>query len=602
MTIIPTPKSFIEANGHFALGGITVFVSDKVDYRVKKAAVALAEEISHLTKETVPVSSASPSGRCVYISTTEGDGEGYSVSVETDRVDIKGRGDAGAFYGIQSFRQLIAENGSSISCCSVDDEPDFAYRGFYQDITRGRVNSLKKLKDIVDKLSFYKINSLQLYIEDAFMFKEYEGILTEDEAMTPAETIELDNYCYDHFIELIPSLSTFGHLFTLLQSDKYNYICELGEHKLTTNYWMEKQWHHTVDVYNPDTVKVIGSMIEQYIPLFRSDKFNICCDETMDLCNGKNKGRDKGEAYFYHVNQLFEILKRHGKKVMLWGDECMSRAEIAKENLPCDVTVLNWNYGHTPEWIPKFFSDLGMKQIICPGTISWSKFAENIEASADNISTFAAYGKKYGALGILNTNWGDFGHPCSFNCNLFGMVFGAQKGWRVDTELDGDFKRVASHLLYGFDDIDMSESIYKIGQAELSADWFRFVMWHSANCLEGRKTELKYSEDGSLTANDAKHHIEICDNEAEKLEAFSDNEAVYDVILAANAVSLMNRLYLFVNEEEGYTDGAALQNDFNAWLEKYEKAWLRDDKPSQLWRISEFIRNITNVPTGHREG
>lgn len=601
VNIIPVPKKNERKNGTFSLENVGVFVPCDIDVRVKKAASALAGEISKKIGAHVKFSSGKPEGKYIYI-TGHGEGESYVLDIGTEHAVIEGSGAAGAFYGIQSLRQLIFENGTELPCCTVEDAPDFGYRGFYQDITRGRVNSLEKLKKIADMLSYYKINSLQLYVEDSFLFKEFEGIITKDDALCADEILELDEYCNDRFIELIPSLSTFGHLFTLLQSEKYSGICELGEHKLTTNYWMERQWHHTVDVYNPETIKIIGSMIEQYITLFRSDKFNICCDETMDLCNGKNKGRDKGEAYFYHVNQLIEIVKSHGKKVMLWGDECMSRAELAKKNLPEDVIILNWNYSHTPEWIPKFFSDLGMQQIICPGTVSWSKFAENIDASADNISTFAAYGKKYGALGILNTNWGDFGHPCSFNCNLFGMVFGAQKGWNVGVELDGDFKRTASLLLYGFGDVDMSESIYKIGQAELSADWFRFVMWHSANCLEGRKTELKYSDDGSLTAKDAKRHIEICDGEAKKLEAFSYNDAVYDVILAANAVSLMNRLYLFANKEEGYTDGAALQADFDEWLAKYEKAWLRDDKPSQLWRISEFVKNITHIPTGNREG
>lgn len=77
----------------------------------------------------------------------------------------------------------------------IFDKPDFPFRGFYQDITRGRVNRLSKLFAIVDMLSYYKINMLQLYVEDAFMFKELEGIVTEDEALTPAEMLALDDYC-----------------------------------------------------------------------------------------------------------------------------------------------------------------------------------------------------------------------------------------------------------------------------------------------------------------------------------------------------------------------------------------------------------------------
>ncbi len=600
MNIIPTPKKYEKKNGSFSLRGISIFMEDSLDPRVKKALTVLSEDICRVTGERVTISSATPSGRCIVLSAGSGDTESYSVKTDTERCTVSSEGAAGAFYAVQSLRQAVALEGDSLPCFELFDEPDLGYRGFYQDITRGRVNSLKKLKDIADKLSYYKINSLQLYVEDSFMFKEFEGIITVDEALTPDEILELDTYCWEHFIELVPSLSTFGHLFTLLQSDRFNYISELGEHKMGPEYWMEKQWHHTVDVYHPDTIKVIGSMIEQYIPLFRSDKFNICCDETMDLCNGRNKGRDKGEAYFHHVDQLIAIVKSHGKKVMLWGDECMAHSELAKAHLPEDAVILNWNYGHVQERIPKFFSDLGFKQIVCPGTISWSKFIENIDASEDNISTFASFAKKYGALGILNTNWGDFGHPCSFNCNLFGMVFGAQKGWNIDADMGETFKKTASDLLYGIKEIDLSKTVYKLGQAELSADWFRFVMWHCANCYEGRNTELTFSEDGSLSAADAIRHIDDCKKEIERLSPYGDNVAISDIIIAAEAIILMNRLYLFANEAEGFTDREVLQADFDRWLLKYEAAWLRDDKPSQLWRISDFVKKITNIPTGNK--
>ena len=438
-------------------------------------------------------------------------------------------------------------------------------------------------------------------MEDAFLFREFEGIITEDEALTAREILDFDDYCYNNFIELVPSLSTFGHLFTLLQSDRFNHICELPGHELKTNYWMEKQWHHTVDVYNPETIKVIGSMIEQYISLFRSDKFNICCDETMDLCRGKNAGRDKGEAYFHHLRQLIAIVKSHGRKVMMWGDEVMAPPEMIKDNVPDDTVVLNWNYHKTvPEWLPRLFAERGMPQIVCPGTSSWSHFIEDTDTSVGNISEFAAYGKQYGALGVLNTNWGDFGHICPFNCNLYGTLLGAQKSWNVDAETGADFEKTAGYLLYDVTELSMTDLIAALGKAEKTADWGRYVMWHSATCLEGREKELEYNRDTGATADDAKAAVVICENELEKLKSLGrdGDPRICDMILSAEAIALMNRLYLFVNSEEGYRDGEALQKDFDEWLTRYRAAWLRDDKPSQLWRLSEFIENITKVPTG----
>ena len=595
VNILPVPKRIIKKEGSFSLGGVSVFTDDKADRRVVRALAELAGEISERTGKVCPLYSARPVSRAIKVSHGTEDSEAYRLTVTPDLIEIASRGAAGAFYGIQSLRQLI--RSGDVPCLEIEDEPDFPFRGFYHDVTRGRVNKLEKLKKIADTLSYFKINSLQLYIEDAFLFREFDGILTEDEAMTAEETAEFEEYCHERFIELVPSLSTFGHLFTLLQSDRYNYISELGEHEMTMNYWMEKQWHHTVDVYHPDTIKVIGSMIEQYIPLFRSKYFNICCDETMDLCSGKNAGRDKGKAYFYHLSKLIDIVKSHGKTVMMWGDECMARPGEAKEKLPKDTVVLNWCYRkEVNEWIPKFYYDLGFSQIVCPGVSGWDNFIENVDTSAGNISSFAAHAKKYGALGILNTNWGDFGHVCNFNCNLYGMAFGAEKSWNVDAPTDEEYERTASLLLYGVTGFNMADTLRALGKASESCNWSRFVMWHSDNTIGGKQTELKYREDGG-SAEDAIKAVDICKEEIEKMKSLGrDDEVISDLILAAEALSLMNREVLFVNGVEGYGDGAALQADFDEWLERYSAAWLRGDKISGLPRLAEFIRHITEVP------
>lgn len=598
ITIIPTPKEIKELPGTFSVCGAGVYVSDGCDSRIVRAAGILCGEMGRAAGVIVPLSCGAPKDGSITVSHGGDEAcESYTLDVTENRVDIRAPGARGAFYAIQTLRQLTATYGAKIPCCSVSDSPDFSYRGFYQDITRGRVNKPEKLRHIVDMLSLYKVNSLQLYIEDAFLFKEFEGMISAEEAMSAEEMIGLDEYCYQNFIELVPSLSTFGHLFTLLQSDRYNYLCELPEHKMTTHYWMEKQWHHTIDPYNPDSIKVIGSMIEQYMPLFRSDKFNICCDETMDLCSGRNAGRDKGEAYFHHLNALIDLVESHGKKVMMWGDVCMAHADLMQERVKSPVTVLNWCYHKTvPQWLGSFFAERGYESIVCPGTSCWNGFFEDIDTSVGNISEFAALGKKYGALGMLNTNWGDFGHVCSFNCNLYGMLFGAQKSWNVDAETGEDYEKAATMLLYGITQFNMADMLRDLAKAQRTCDWSRFVVWHSRNYLEGQNTELRYDDSGELSDADAENGIEICRKAAEKLRSLGrDGDTVIcDLILAARATELMNRLMLHIRGVVGYEDGEKLQEQFDSWFEDYSAAWLRDDKPSQLWRLGEFIKHITD--------
>ena len=341
----------VEGDGSFSLKGVSVYLKAK-DQRLSRAVQILCSEIGGKTGELVPFRVGAEKGHCIVVCAGDDpECESCTLEVTEDRITVESGGAAGAYWGIQSLRQLVCDG--DVPVCRIFDKPDFPFRGFYQDITRGRVNRLSKLFAIVDMLSYYKINMLQLYVEDAFMFKELEGIVTEDEALTPAEMLALDDYCYEHFIDLVPSLSTFGHMYTLLQSDKYKHLCELENFEPKRVYWMEKQWHHTIDPYNPESAEVVISMIEQYIPLFRSKYFNICCDETLDLCKGRNAGRDTGEAFVHHATKLISALRAHGKTAMLWGDVCMAHAELVKENIsPSDVIVLNWCYHKVvPDWL-----------------------------------------------------------------------------------------------------------------------------------------------------------------------------------------------------------------------------------------------------------
>lgn len=598
LRIIPTPKKAVETGGEFPLRGFTAFVKFGTDSRVVRALSLFCREASEIAGDLIPVSVGEPFGRALILSHGER-GEGYRITVSEDKIEIVGEGAQGAFYAVQSLRQLINEEGAFLPCCFIEDSPTLEYRGFYHDVTRGRVPTLKKLKEIADLLSSLKVNSLQLYVEDAFTFKELEGIVTADSALTPEEILELDGYCRDRFIDLVPSMSTFGHLFTLLQSDRYNHICELRGHQVKRNYWLERQWHHTVNVYHPDTFNVIKSMIEQYLPLFSSEYFNICCDETMDLCNGENEGRDKGEAYFYHVEKLVELVKSYGKRVMLWGDECMARPDMAKERLPEDVTVLNWCYRKSVnEWIPKMFWERGFDQIVCTGTSCWENFLENVFISEGNIESFAAHAEKYGCRGLLNTNWGDFGHVCPFNCNLYGLLFGAEKAWHPSSVTDEEFELSASRLLYKVD-FNMAEALRKLARAMFTCDWSRFVIWHSAVSLEGKEKALGYGghPEHPLTADDALRSIEICRGERERLLSLGRDDAVItDLILSVRAIELMNRTVLLANGEAESAGEATLQADLETWLSEYSEAWLRDDKPSGLWRIREFVMEMTGLP------
>ena len=148
--------------------------------------------------------------------------EGYSLSVYENKIHIKGESSAGVFYAIQTLRQLFESN--EVPCLEIEDKPDMLLRGFYHDVTRGKVPTVKTLKRLIDDMAYYKLNCLQLYVEHTFEFKEYADSIDRTGYLTAEEIKELDEYCRLNFIEFIPSLATFGHLYELLQKDRFEYI------------------------------------------------------------------------------------------------------------------------------------------------------------------------------------------------------------------------------------------------------------------------------------------------------------------------------------------------------------------------------------------
>jgi N-acetyl-beta-hexosaminidase len=64
------------------------------------------------------------------------------------------------------------------------------------------------LKSLIDQMAYYKLNSLQLYVEHTFEFEEYKDLNEKLGYLSKEEIKEIDAYCEENFIEFIPSLST----------------------------------------------------------------------------------------------------------------------------------------------------------------------------------------------------------------------------------------------------------------------------------------------------------------------------------------------------------------------------------------------------------
>lgn len=578
--LFPKAKKQCFKNGFFDLSDCRVATQIGMDYRVVKAAVELKNFICKTTNSShtyKQLRSGEIAPKTIYIGIDLSlPNEGYRIDVTAEKIMILGSDSAGCFYGIETLKQLI--DSTRIAAQEIEDFPSMRHRGFYQDVTRGRIPTLQNLKELVDVLASLKYNSLELYVEHTYDFEEFrDGKRTTEDYLTAEEILELDQYCYDRFIDFIPSLSTFGHLYELLSKEEYKHLCELENFEHESHFWRERMTHHTIDPSNDESFKVICSLIDQYLPLFRSEYFNICCDETFDLGKGRNQGKEVGELYIGFVTKIIEHVKSSGKKVMMWADIALKHPDkIAL--LPEDTILLNWDYRDIPnENNAKTIHDLGRTQIICPGVLGWNRLVEDINISETNIRNSALICNKYNTEGMLVTNWGDYGHPASLWSVLYGIFLGGNFAWDVDTAPDEQFETEASLFLYNCN-TNVIPLIKKLALAHREASWGAFY------AVSEKENHMPFNKEKVLEA--IKDAREIYNSFASLYEG---GAFLSDLCVSAKGILLFLQLALCYIEG---SDKASIKKEFNDWYKFYADLWLRDNKQSELLEIKKFIDKL----------
>lgn len=525
-----------------------------------------------------------PKGTPLELIVDEGHGEAYELTIEERKICIHANGQAGAFYAVQTLRQIFEE--CNVPCLYVKDWPDFPYRGFYQDVTRGKIASVETIKQLIDRMAYYKLNSLQLYVEHVFEFEETKGLWDKTGYLTKAELQEIGTYCHDNFIEFIPSLATFGHMHDILEQEQYRYLRVNQDDLIPANLWQARMNHHTINPFFPESIELVKSLIDQYAPCFESDKFNICCDETFDLKRFENEGHDVGAVYLDFVNKIIAHIQKLGKKTMMWGDILLEHPTAISE-LPDDILLLNWDYYSDKVKMEDKISKLaesGKKQIVCPGTTTWNRFCEHVDVEEFNITQMTELGHRYGAIGVLNTNWGDWANICSLDLGMYGMVFGAEKSWSVNTTLDDHFYAAVNALLYKNN--EGYTWLKRISRFNCRSTWVDFAENYYKH-QSGLFNELKFHTEDEIK-DIQNEYLAIA--EALTCTSWGVDEYRQELLLSAEAVCVMAEL-------NGILAGYRISRVTNTenWLERYRIKWLEKNKESELQKIEHAFRYFESV-------
>lgn len=359
--------------------------------------------------------------------------EGYTLSIDRRGVRLEFRATPGLRAASATLRQLLREYGRRLPCLRIRDWPDFARRGVMLDISRGRVPKLETLLDLAEKLSDLKINELQLYTEHTFAYKKYKSVWQSWGALTAKEIRILAARCRELGIDLVPNQNSFGHLRYFLADPRLKKLGELSEpYEAETKDFLRRPT--TLAPMHPGTLPFVRGLYDELLPNFSSEFFNIGGDETWDLGKGQTKNlcaaKGKGRVYFDFLKKLQREVKDRDRKMMFWGDIILKYPALIRE-LSKDVIALNWGYepDHPFEKEAAQFAKAKIPFYVCPGTATWQTIIGKHDNALANLRAAAKAGKKFGALGLLNTDWGDGGHPQPLAVSWPLFAAGAALAW-----------------------------------------------------------------------------------------------------------------------------------------------------------------------------
>lgn len=367
--------------------------------------------------------------------------EGYRLTIDDNNVTIEYKTARGAFYGMMTLNQMLDNNDKVLPYLTLTDWPDYPTRGYMLDIGRNKVPKLSEIEHLIDKLAAMKINHVELYIEGIpFAYHSFPQMWENRDIMRGDEVMALDEYCKARFIEFVPTQNHFGHMDNWLFKE-YRHLAECpdGFH-FGGSFFPNPRCLNPLD---PGSLALVQGIADDFLPYFTSKKYNVSCDETLELGQGASKEQvekvGKGRVYLDFLMKIYAIAKKHGKQMLFWDDIIKDFPELLPE-LPGDVIALEWGYNpdQPSEESCAKIAAAKVPFYVCPGTAAWNTLLGKTSQMKANIRNAAERGLKYGACGLLNTDWGDCGHLQSIATSYAGITYGAAMAWGPKENVDID--------------------------------------------------------------------------------------------------------------------------------------------------------------------
>lgn len=381
-TLVPRPVRVATKPGSFTLTGATVITTGPAtralgamlaDYLFPATGFRLALRSGPLTTAT---------GISIGLdSTLKALGpEGYRLEVSPTAVTIRALRPVGAFYAIQTLRQLlpaaiyrqakVAAAAWTIPGVSIEDYPRFGWRGMHLDVARHFMPK-EFVKKFVDLLALHKFNRFHWHLTDdqgwRIAIRQYPR-LTDVGAWrrqtiigrpdrgdstkwrfdgqphggfyTREDIAEVVAYAQARFVTIVPEIEMPGHSQAAIAA-----YPELGNTHDTVPVWTA--WGVDQNIVNPsnETLLFEQRVLTEVLALFPGRWIHIGGDEApkaqwkiSPLAQGRIKDlglKDEDELQSYFTRQMDAFLTARSRTLVGWD-------EILEGGLAPNAVVMSW--------------------------------------------------------------------------------------------------------------------------------------------------------------------------------------------------------------------------------------------------------------------
>ena len=321
--VVPELKQWTGKDGNFTPGKDARIVCTSQNPELLRIARMFADDYQQMFGQTLSVAQGKATSGDFVLSLSAdkklGE-EGYAIKI-TDRVTISAPTPTGLYWSTRTLLQLAEQNQErSLPQGTIRDYPDYPLRGFMIDCGRKFI-PMAYLQDLVKIMAYYKMNTLQVHLNDngfkqyfehnwdktyaAFRLESetYPGLTARDGSYSKKEFIDFQKQAASNFVEIIPEIDVPAHSLALT-----HYKPEIG----SKEYGMDH-----LDLFKPETYEFVDALFKEYLegdnPVFVGKRVHIGTDEY------SNAKKDVVEKFRAFTDHYIRFVEGFGKQAVVWG-------------------------------------------------------------------------------------------------------------------------------------------------------------------------------------------------------------------------------------------------------------------------------------------